>query len=217
MVRLTRLDRCGKPVTGLNSIASECVASLAMNPDIDEQDDILYRAANGSLCGVKKGCPTLLGYDIELNFFQVSPEITSILTGDPEVLDFSGDVVGNDSCSIQCDLGFGLEFWAELIAPVCSTTGNQRYLYGLIPWVTNGYINDLELGSEAISFQLVGSSRAGGQWGTGPYNVVATDAANTPGRLLTPIGATCHRRMQIVTVPPATPSCEYQTVPPLVP
>ena len=217
VARVTRLDECGRPITGLNAYASECIASIAMNPDIDEQDDIIYRAANGTLCGVKRGCPTLLGFDVEINFFQVSPEFLSIVTGNPQVLDFAGDPVGNDDCNIQCDRGFALEFWAELIAPVCSTAGDQIFLYFLLPWITNAYVNDLEIGSEAVTFQLVGQTRAGGQWGTGPFDVVPTDANNTPGRLLTPLGATCHRRIQTTTVPPATPSCEFQTVPPLVP
>jgi hypothetical protein len=185
-----------------------------MSANIDEQDDILYRAANGSLCGVKRGCPTLLGYDLEFNFFQVSPELTDVLTGNPVVLDFAGEPVGNDDCTIQCDRGFAIELWSELIAPVCDTTGAQRYLYTLIPWVTNAYISDLEIGSEQVTFQLVGSSRAGGAWGVGPYDVVAADAINTPGPMLTPLGPTCHRRMQITTIAPPVPSCEYQVVPP---
>lgn len=215
--RVTKLDECGRPIVGLTNYVSECAASIAMNPDIDEQDDIIYRAANGTLCGVKRGCPTLLGFDVEINFFQASPELISVLTGNPDVLGFDGAVVGNDDCSIQCDRGFALEFWAELIAPVCSTEGDQIFLYFLLPWVTNGYINDLEIGSEAITFQLVGQTRAGGQWGTGPFDVVPTDANNTPGRLLTPLGATCHRRIQTSTVQPPTPSCEYQNTPALIP
>jgi hypothetical protein len=213
VVRVTRLDQCGTPVPGENAYVSECFASLSMNPNIDEQDDIIYRAANGSLCGVKRGCPTLLGYDLEFNFFQVSPELTDVLTGSPVVLDFAGEPVGNDSCDILCDNGFAIELWSELVSAVCSTTGEQRYLYTLIPWVTNAYISDLEIGSEQVTFQLVGSSRAGGGWDVGPYDVVAADAINTPGPMLTPLGPTCHRRMQITTIAPPVPTCDYQVVP----
>lgn len=217
VVRVTRVNNCGLPIVGENAYASECVASVAMNPNVDEQDDVIYRAANGTLCGVKRGCPSLLGYDLEFNFYQVSPELTRVLTGNPEVLDFAGEPVGNDSCAIDCNGGFALEFWSELIGQTCTVTGQQRYLYVLLPWVTNAYISDLEIGSEQVTFQAVGSTRAGGQWGTGPYNVVATDAANTPGRMLTPLGATCHRRMQITTIAPPAVTCDYVTVPALVP
>lgn len=188
-----------------------------MNPNIDEQDDVIYRAANGSLCGVKRGCPSLLGYDLEYNFFQVSPQLTDVLTGNPVVMDFAGAPVGNDDCTIQCGAGFAIETWSELVGATCTTTGAQRYLYTLIPWITNAYINDLEIGNEQVTFQLVGSSRAGGQWGTGPFDVVATAAPNVPGRMLTPLGATCHRRMQITTIAPPVASCDYVAVPALVP
>lgn len=214
VVRVTRLDNCGAPVSGPNAFVSECVASVAMNPNLDEQDDVIYRAANGSLCGVKRGCPSLLGYDLEFNFFQVSPQLTDILTNQPIVLDADGEPVGNDSCNINCQGGFALEFWTELIGQNCTDTGAQKYLYTLIPWVTNAYVTDLEIGSEQVTFQLLGSSRAGGRWGVGPYNVVLS-ALDAPSPMLTPLGDTCHRRMQITLVPPPVPDpeCDYSVVP----
>lgn len=215
IVRVTKIDQCGTPIPGPNAFVAECFASLAMNPNVDEQDDITYRAANGTLCGVKRGCPTFLGYDLEFNFFQVSPQLIDILTGNPIVMDFAAVPVGNDDCNIQCARGFALELWSELISPTCSVSGNQRFLYTLIPWVTNAYISDLEIGSEQVTFQLVGSSRAGGSWGVGPYPVVPVDVANTPGPMLTPLGQTCHRRMQITSIAPPVPDplCGYATVP----
>jgi len=212
VVRVTRVDNCGLPVPGPNAFVSECVASVAMNPNIDEQDDIIYRAANGTLCGVKRGCPTLLGYDLEFNFFQVSPQLTDILTGQPVVVDNLAEPVGNDSCSVLCQGGFALEFWTELVGANCAPDGSARYLYTLLPWVTNAYMSDLEIGSEQVTFQLVGSTRAGGQWDVGPWDVVLNGAApGTPGPMLTPLGATCHRRMQITTVAPPVPDpdCDY--------
>lgn len=190
-----------------------------MNPNVDTPDDVIYRAANGTLCGVKRGCPTLLGYDLEINFFQVSPQLTDILTGNPVVMDAGGEPVGSDDCSVKCDGGFALEFWAELVGQACTDTGAPKFLYVLIPWVSNAYISDLEIGSEQVTFQLVGNSKAGGRWGVGPYNVVDTAVPPAtpavPGPMLTPLGDTCHRRMQIVTIAPPVPSatCDYTPVP----
>lgn len=216
VVRVTKVDNCGVPIPGENAFVSECVASVSLNPNVDTQDDVIYRAANGTICGVKRGCPALLGYDLEFNFFQVSPQLTDVLTGNPIVLDNLSEPVGNDSCTINCQSGFALEFWTELIGQNCTATGAQKYLYTLIPWVTNAYISDLEIGSEQVTFQLVGNSRAGGGWGEGPYDVVLNGAApGTPGPMLTPLGPTCHRRMQITTVAPPVPdpACDYATVP----
>jgi hypothetical protein len=219
VVRVTKVDNCGAPVVGTESaFVAECNASIAMNPNIDTQDDIIYRAANGKLCGVKRGCPSLLGYDIEYNFYSVSPEMLDVLTGQPTVVDSAGEVIGFDSCDVQCDGGFAFEFWAELVGQNCAPGGAARYLYVLMPWVTNAYLADLTIGSEQVSLQVLGSTRAGGSWGTGPYNVQA-GAGGTPGPMLTPLGATCHRRMMITTVAPPTPdpACDYSPVPPPAP
>lgn len=218
VVRVTRVDNCGIPVPGENAFVSECVASVAMNPNIDTPDDITYRAANGTLCGVKRGCPTLLGYDLEFNFFQVSPQLIDVMTNQPIVLDAEGNPVGVDSCGVQCNSGFALEFWAELIGDQCSDDGEKRYLYVLLPWVAAGYLSDLTIGSEQVTFQMVGSTRAGGGWGVGPYEVTR-DAEGAPSPMLTPLDNTCHRRMQIVTLDPPVPdpNCDYATVPEVPP
>lgn len=219
VVRVTKVDVCGVPIAGENAFVTECVASVAMNPNIDTQDDVIYRAANGVLCGVKRGCPTLLGYDLEFNFFQFSPELLDVLTGSPVVVDNIGEPVGSDSCTINCATGFALEFWVELIGAACAD-GTPQYLYGVLPWITNAYVTDLEIGSEQVTFQLLGSTRAGGGWGEGPYDVVLNGAApGAPGPMLTPLGPDCHRRMQLTPVAPPVPDpdCDYATVPALVP
>lgn len=216
VVRVTKVDNCGVPIPGASSgFVTECMASVAMNPNIDTQDDVIYRAANGSLCGVKRGCPTLLGYDLEFNFFQFSPQLIDVLTGNPIVVDNLGEPVGNDDCTINCQTGFALEFWVELIGANCAD-GVPQYLYGVLPWITNAYVTDLEIGSEQVTFQLLGSTRAGGGWAEGPYDVVLTGAApGVPGPMLTPLGADCHRRMQLTSVPPPVPDpeCDYSVVP----
>ncbi|MEU7323425.1 hypothetical protein ABZ682_23165 [Streptomyces griseoviridis] len=214
-VRVTRLDSCGRPVCGDdNGFVFDCVASIAANPNVDDGDDISYRAANGRQCGYKKGCPTFNGYDLEINFFSVSPEFIEITTGNPVVFGFDGKPIGYDDCSVQCKTGFALEFWAEVLGDdVCDVNGTGgAYLYYLLPWVTNGLLGDLEIGSEAVTLQLTGATRAGGGWGVGPYDVININASGTAGPMLTPIGATCHRRTFLTSIAPPEAVCDYTTV-----
>jgi hypothetical protein len=213
VLRFTRLDNCGKPVSGAtNGFVTECFASVAMAPNTDEQDDKLYKAANGKLCAFKKGCLTLLGYDVTITLEFVSPELIDILTQQPVVLPATGTVpVGWDDCSIPCNGGFGLEIWTELLGEPCPTSGNPQFLYTLLPWIQNGYIGDIELGSETVNLEITGATRAGGAWDVGPY-LVTRDALAAPSKMLTPLGATCHRRNMIVDVAPPTATCTYQTV-----
>lgn len=216
VVRVTRLDQCGRPVCGEdNGFVFDCLASIAMNPSIEDGEDVTYKAANGRQCGFKKGCPSLQNYDLEINFFSVSPEFLEITTGNPVVFGWDGKPIGYDDCSIKCDTGFALEFWTEVLGDdVCAAdgAGEGTWIYFLIPWVTNGILGDLEIGSEAVTLQLQGASRAGGGWGTGPFDVMPLDAANTAGPMLTPIGPSCHRRTFLTTIAPPEPICEYTPV-----
>ncbi|MGW3765288.1 hypothetical protein [Streptomyces sp. NPDC005131] len=186
-----------------------------MNPNTEDGNDVSYKAANGRQCGFNRGCPTFNGYDVEVNFFSVSPEFLEITTGNPVIYDYSGKPVGYDDCSLQCNGGFALEMWAEVLGEdVCAAdgTGDGAWIYFLLPWVTNGILGDLEVGSEAVTLQLTGATRAGGGWDRGPGDVIATDAAGTPGQLLTPRGSTCHRRTLVTTVAPPEPVCDYVPV-----
>lgn len=213
-IRVTKVDACGVPIPGATSgFVTECIASLSMENNIDEGDDVVFKAANGKLCGFRKACPSLLNIDVTLTVFQASPELFDVLTGNPVVDDFGGDPIGTDTCAISCAAGFALEGWAEVLDDNCANGGTPKWVYFLLPWVTNGLIGDLEIGSEAVNFEITGSTRAGGGWGQGPYNVMGIDALGTPGPMLTPLGATCHRRIMEVTVAPPTPSCDYTTVP----
>lgn len=213
-VRITQVDACGAPVTGQNAFVSDCWASISMSTVVDEQDDRIYRAPDGSICAIKRGCVSLLGYDFEANLQQISPEMLEIMTGNPVVMDNLAAVAGIDDCAINCNTGFALEFWSTLLGQPCTTTGAQTYLYVLLPWITNARLGDLEFTDGTLDVTVSGSTRAGGNWGTGPYDVVLNGAApGTPGPMLTPLGATCHRRMQLTTVAPPAASCAYVAVP----
>lgn len=216
IVRVTRVDACGRPVCGPdNAFVFDCFASVSMQADIEEGEVIEFRAANGRVCGSRRQCPSFRGFTVNINFFAASPELVEIMTGSPVVYGYDGRPIGFDTCSIACRAGFALELWADVLGEdVCpeEDTGDGAWMYLLLPWVTNGMIGDLELGSEAVTFTLTGSTRDGGRWGVGPYDVVAQDASGTPGPMLTPLDSSCHRRMLLTTVAPPEPSCEYQPV-----
>lgn len=214
-VRVTRVDGCGRPVCGENNaVVTDCFASLSMQADIQEGTDVEFRAANGRICGFKRGCPSLRGYNATLTFFQASPELVEILTGQPVVFDVEGRPVGWDDCSLPCRAGFAVELWAEVLGEdVCpeEAEGDGAWLYALLPWVTAGRLGDLTFGSEAVNFTLTASTRSGGRWGVGPWDVMV-DGSGNPGPMLTPLDGSCHRRFMVTTVPPPDPGCGYVAV-----
>lgn len=212
-LRFTRLDNCGKPVSGAtNGFVTECFASVTAAPNTDTQDDKLYKAANGKLCAFKKGCVTLLGYDMTLELEFVSPEVIDILTQQPLVMPAVGTTpIGWDDCSIPCTGGFGLEIWTEILGDPCPASGQPQFLYQLYPWIQNAFIGDLELGDSTVNIEITGATRTNGGWGLGPY-LVTRDALGAPSKLLTPLGATCHRRSFLTDVAPPAATCNYATV-----
>jgi hypothetical protein len=214
-IRVTRVDGCGRPVCGPgNAFTTDCLASVSFQANVQEGTDVQFRAANGRVCGFKRGCPSFQGYNVTATIFAASPELIEIMTGSPVYFGHDGTPIGFDSCSIPCNSGFSLEAWAEVLGEdVCEDeAGEGAWVYMLLPWVTNGQLGDLELGSEGVNLTLTGATRAGGGWGVGPYDVQAQDAAGTPGPMLQPLGSTCHRRTFVTSVAPPEPECEYQDV-----
>ena len=53
-------------------------------------------------------------------------------------------------------------------------------------------LGNIEVGASISTFTLSGITIPMPQWGRGPYNVAGTDAAGTPGRLLTPLDDDAH-------------------------
>ncbi|MFC7791421.1 hypothetical protein [Streptomyces cinereoruber] len=215
-IRVTRVDGCGRPVCGDDgAFVFDCFASLEMEPNIEEGEDIEYKAANGRICGFKRGCPSFKGFDLTLTFHMISPEFIELTTGAPPVYGYDGKPIGWDDCSIKCNSGFAIELWAEVLGEdVCDTTGagDGQWIYVLLPWVTNGMMGNLSVGSEPTSPTLTGATRAGGAWGVGPWDVMPLDAAGTAGPLLTPLGSACHRRIITTNVAPPAPVCDYVPV-----
>lgn len=210
VVRITRVDDCGRPVVGPdNAFVSCCFASVEWAPDIDEGEDLDFPAMGGS-CAFLPACPTFRGYDITATFFEASPELIELLTGQPAYYGWDGEPIGWDDCSLQCRGGFALELWAraagEDLCPDDIEPGVEEVsLYMLTPWIASAFLGDLTISNEAVEFTVQGHTRAPTRWGCGPWEVQAQDADNTPGPLLNPIGSDCHRRSFITTIP--APEC----------
>lgn len=211
-VRITRVDGCGRPVCGPgNAWVTDCHASVQMEPNVTEGTDIEFTAGNGRQCGFKRGCPTFNGFDVTYTFFQASPELIEIMTGQPVFYDHAGRPIGWSDESVPCRAGFALEAWATPLGEdVCpeDDEGEGVWLYFLLPWLSNGMLGGITLNNEGVNFALTGATRSGGRWGVGPYDVMAQDDAGTPGPLLVPIGPGQHRRTFLTTIEPPEPSTE---------
>lgn len=211
-LRFTRLDNCGRPVCSADgSFVTNCVASLNLTSNTEDGAEISYVNGRGDRCGYLRRCPTLSDLTVELEVLFASPELLDIATASPVRFDYAGEVIGFETGNVSCT-PFALEGWINVLNQECADNVPGQWLYVLLPWVSGAILGDLEITGEATNFTITGNTRAGGSWGVGPYNVQAADAANTPGPLLAPLEATSHRAIQLTTVPPPTPSCDYVPV-----
>jgi len=212
-MRVTRLDGCGRFVYGDDSTAvTKGFVTVGFTANTTETDEITVTNASGETCLYEAGEAQLAGYSLEFNFCDVDPELFSMMTGMPIVYDAFGRVNGLDiDTKVKLDdAGFALELWTGTPAgnackPGSVTQGNFGYL--LLPYLQGGILGDFEVGNAAITFTLTGAStRNGGSWGRGPYNVEVNAGPNGApdfaGPLTSPISDSVALRMINVQVAP---------------
>jgi hypothetical protein len=208
IARFTKLSECGAPLFGqLGQGITKGFVKIEYKPEIDEGEDITLVNADGEFLVNEPACPTLRYYAVQVTFGRVDPELYSLATGQQLVVDYAGNPVGmRVGEKVACDGGFALETWSGTGGGGCaSATASRRYGYFLLPWVRQGVLQDFTLENDAASFVIEGKTAIGGQWGTGPYPVVAADAAGTPGKLLTPIAADQHLHFELTPIAPPAP------------
>jgi hypothetical protein len=219
-MRVTRLDGCGSVVEGPSaSVVSDGFVTVGLTAQTDEGTTISVTNAAGDICILDEPCPKFTGYEITVEFCSVNPALYEIMTGQTPVFDATTpepNAVGfRMNAGIDaCDSGFALEVWSQVPTAVCEPGAGVNYGYFLVPFVKGGVISDFTIGNDAINFTLSAArSKDGSNWGVGPYDVTMngdTPAVESP--LLEPIDPKDHLHMQLTTVPPPEPVCDYVEV-----
>lgn len=209
VIRVTDLDNCARVIYGEYSQAvSDGVTTVAFTANTTETEEINVPNFNGKPIFYEPAVATLAGYGSEITFGEVDPEVFSIITGQPVVLDYSGNVIGLDvDTSIEVQKAFALEVWAGAgAADVCDDPNAQgAYGYVLIPFLQGGTLGDFTVENGLITFTLSGATtREGNAWGVGPYDVML-NAEGVPSPFPTPLSKTAALRMIEVAVAPPTP------------
>lgn len=223
VIRVTRLDACGRPVYGDNNVVtSEGFISVGLTANTNDTDETRVTAASGKTIVFEPSVTELSGYGVEIVLGEVDPDLFALITGQSVVLDADGNSAGFD-VDTQISLsgsGFALEVWAGAPAGgACDDVQAQgTYGYILLPFLQGGILGDFSIENGGISFTLTGANtKDGNSWGKGPFNVQLNGAAGsrTPGKLLTPVSPTAALRVLLVDVAP--PEVEVGTRPLLNP
>lgn len=204
-LRATRLDGCGAVSLGPDSqLTTKGFISVALTANTEEGETITVTNAAGEICILDEPAPKFTGYGIEVQFCGVDPQLISLMTGQPVVVDGSDVVVGfqiNSDVTAD-DSGFALELWSSVPVGTCDESGDVSYGYFLVPFVKGGTLGDFTVENGAVNFTLSGaSSKDGNEWGVGPYDVVADDTG-VASPLLVALPDTNHLHMQLTTIAP---------------
>lgn len=209
-MRVTRLDGCGRVALGPDSqVSTDGFISVGLTANTEEGETISVTNAAGRICILDEPAPKFTGYTIEVAFCGVDPELFTLMTGQPVVMNADGtDAVGfrvNSKVNVD-ESGFALELWSNVPVAACDASGGASYGYFLIPFVQGGTLGDVTIENGAINFTLSGaSSKDGSEWGVGPYDVVR-DEDGVAGPLNEVIDSGDHLHMELTTVAPPEPS-----------
>lgn len=208
IMRVTRLDNCGRPIYGADSqVTSKGFVTVAASANNEVGSAIQSQNANGDYIVNEPGQTTFGGYGLEAVFNQVDPHLFAIATGQLVIEDpATGDAIGftADSDVSPDDAAFALEVWTGVPAVECSDEGQGVYGYVLFPFIKGAVFGDFTIENNAINFTLSsGSTRNGSAWGAGPYKVMM-NAVAAPSRLLgnAIVTAFSHLRVLLVEVAP---------------
>lgn len=214
VLRATKVNNCGLPVEGpSNRVVTPGWVSLAISPEYQEAEELEQRNAEGRVCVSERTPPERKYYNLELTLCQVNTCLISLFNSWQQELDWEGNPVGfRDQREVESDFGVALELWAGGKAgsdcplptddDIFASAGSGKNYGYVLTWGTEFTLGDIEIAASVATFTLTGISFPAPQWGRGPYNVVATDAMNTPGRLLTPIGKDQQLNIQRTPVAP---------------
>jgi hypothetical protein len=214
-MRATKVNNCGLPQSGAASyVVTDGYVSGTISPVFQEAEELEQRNAEGRVCVLDRTPPERKYYNLTLVLCQVNTCLITLFSSWMQELDWDGNAVGfRDQRRVESDFGVALELWtggraaADCPVPtnddVFDSAGTGRSYGYILVFGTEFVLGDLEIGAQVSTLTLTGISFAAPQWGRGPWNVVGTDALDTPGRLLLPIGEDEH--LKVLRTPVAPP------------
>ncbi|WP_280420650.1 hypothetical protein [Nocardia carnea] len=196
--------------------------TATFSPQMREAEDLEQNNADGGSCVADRTPAERRWWNVTLNLCKVNTCLYQMFTGWEAYLGYDGSDIGfSDKKEVRTDYGVAVEIWTGVgVDDECDEpTSDDILTGGLGGSVKYGYLvagavkewalsGDLEIGAQVSTFSLTGRTAAATRWGRGPYNVQATDAQNTAGRMLTPMKKDQHIRMFETTVAPPEPSSE---------
>lgn len=207
VMRLTRLDRCGRAVYGNESrLVTEGFISISASANVDEGEAVEVTGANGKVLARRSAKPRHNGWTVEIALVGVDPFAVNFLTANPLVENGAGDIAGFDQDTevSGSDTGCMLEVWTDTgEGDVCSPLVDEQVGWVCFPFLQGGVVGDFSIENDAVNFTVTNAqSKRGHAVGQDFPYLVDVDASGDPAPLA-PIPATVALRvMEVGLTPP---------------
>lgn len=220
MLRVTKLDQCGRVVEGdCSQVTTDGFVTATLTMETEDGSEIALQNAAGNTCISDKKPDYLKYVTVEIEFCQVDPDLMALINENyVPVLDADGNTVGfQGSTQVPDGSGFALEIWSDVIgSDVCDNPDAEgAWAYTLLPYVTGGMLGDLEFQNDAITFTINANTKSGNRWAAGPYDVVLDDTGAEGPLLNGGVNSDAPFWFQITNVAPPEAACGCQPVPPV--
>ena len=217
-LRASKINNCGLPIAGpANRIVTSGFVTASLSPVMKDREELEQQNAEGKVCVADTTPAVRKYYNIELELCKVNTGLISMFNGWSQILGHDDKAIGiTDKSEVEQDFGVAIEIWtggrADEDCPTPTTddifsVGSSGRQYGYLLFGGGEFtLGDVEVGAQISNFTLSGITWAIPAWGRGPYNVAGTDAAGTPGRLLTPVDPDSHFTLFRTPVAPPEPT-----------
>lgn len=215
MLRLVKVDVCGVPVTGTNSIVivTKGFVQIQQSPQYEDGQEFFERTADGTPCVNQKDDPVLKRLQLQVQMCEIDP-VGAALVSSARVLSAESPTLTGVGFAVSEGVPsnrFDMEVWQQVAgSSACDASGLQRYIYNAWPNVGAVQLQDytIENGRSTLSWQ--GETRAAAaQWGRGP----GTGTKWMPNHATAGALATLdHWGWAITTTPPPTAACGSSTL-----
>lgn len=211
-LRVTALDNCGNPdeVGTCARVVSKGFIQVSVGSEVVNGTTIEPLNASGDLCYQVRSPDQFARHTLSIEFCEVDPSLFSLVTNANQVLDWNDDIVGFQTVQGAPDFGYALEIWMGVPGVDCPEQGVNpvdSLGYVLFPFIIPGALGDFTIANGAVNFTVAGFTKPNGNWGQGPYDVVAQDADNLPGPLIDALPDDVHAHLQWTSVPAPTEFC----------
>lgn len=176
VVRLTRVNSCGTPITGsCASLVSECFISVTLSGEFEAGTEFVQKSAWGRLCISDKDSDALKRVNVSMQFAELNPDALDFIT-DSTIVTSGGDTIGSTWGTQPNTTGFALEVWTKALGVACSPTAPQ-WGYFLVPFIRNGKLDgDITIQNDALTVSVMGEAFPApdngsgiSTWNNGPY------------------------------------------------